>query len=389
MKKINLFIVAILCQCPSSLWGQVEGFEESFSGQGDYQSVGKVYEGLDNPAWVMDGNGEITEAGYAFNLRGTESPNTLAEYISRQVFGKGSFLQEIVFKDLVLGESRFGASTTVDLSHWLMAGEAKPRMVVSLDDPQQSGVWRLLLASVEGADVARQSAMVPKAGEYSRLALQYNNDTSLISGYYDFDVTDGLPPIKLELPMATDLLAESETRLTLSTAGLHTSGILHSWSLTPFSSLLGDFSGNGALDVADIDELSAQVRAATNDARFDLNSDSTVDGSDLAVWVRDLKKTYFGDANLDGLFNSQDLVQVYQAGKFESGQPAGWAEGDWDPNGVFNSSDLIAAFHDGGYEAGTRPATVPEPVSQGIVPIVALSVLLELRRRSRLSPRLE
>lgn len=59
-----------------------------------------------------------------------------------------------------------------------------------------------------------------------------------------------------------------------------------------------------------------------------------------------------GDANLDGHFNSSDLVAVFQAGKYETMQPATWAEGDWNGDGVFDSGDLVAAFQDGCYEDG-------------------------------------
>jgi hypothetical protein len=57
-----------------------------------------------------------------------------------------------------------------------------------------------------------------------------------------------------------------------------------------------------------------------------------------------------GDANLDGHFNSTDQVLVFQAGKYETGQPATWAEGDWNEDGVFNSSDFVYANQNNTYE---------------------------------------
>jgi hypothetical protein len=59
-----------------------------------------------------------------------------------------------------------------------------------------------------------------------------------------------------------------------------------------------------------------------------------------------------GDANLDGQFNSQDLVTVFQAGEYEdetSGNST-WSEGDWTCDGDFNTGDLVAAFQAGNYE---------------------------------------
>ena len=72
----------------------------------------------------------------------------------------------------------------------------------------------------------------------------------------------------------------------------------------------GDFDGNGQLDAADIDALSAAISVGTNDLQYDLNGDALVSQDDLIVWVHDLKNTYIGDADLNGEFNSGDLVVV-------------------------------------------------------------------------------
>lgn len=125
----------------------------------------------------------------------------------------------------------------------------------------------------------------------------------------------------------------------------------------------GDFNQNGQLDADDFDVLAAEVRNQSVNLAFDLNHDSAVDASDRETWVVQLRRTYFGDANLDGVFDSTDLVEVFASGEYESGEPAGWAQGDWDGNGLFDSSDLVLAFADGGYEQGPRAsvAAVPEP----------------------------
>ncbi len=133
----------------------------------------------------------------------------------------------------------------------------------------------------------------------------------------------------------------------------------------------GDFDGDGDLDVADVDGLIAEIVRGTNDGSYDVNNDAAVNADDLNVWVKDLKNTWFGDANLDGEFNSGDLVTVFAAGKYETDQSAGWGEGDWNADAMFSSGDLVVAFADGGYEQGPLPAAaaVPEPHA-GILAVI-------------------
>jgi hypothetical protein len=118
---------------------------------------------------------------------------------------------------------------------------------------------------------------------------------------------------------------------------------------SPGSVDLADFNNDGRMDVLDIDALSAGLRA--NDPRFDLTGDGTVDHADLAFLIHDLLGTQFGDANLNGEFDSSDLVQVLQAGEYEdevSGNST-WADGDWNGDGDFNSADIVLAFSSGTY----------------------------------------
>ena len=65
-----------------------------------------------------------------------------------------------------------------------------------------------------------------------------------------------------------------------------------------------------------------------------------------------------GDSNNDGLFDSADLLVVFAAGKYGSGQPATRAEGDWNGDGVFDSRDLIAAFQAGTYDQPQPAAAI-------------------------------
>ena len=56
-----------------------------------------------------------------------------------------------------------------------------------------------------------------------------------------------------------------------------------------------------------------------------------------------------GDANLDGRFDSSDVVQAFQGGKYETDQPATWQQGDWDGDQRFTTADIVLAFTYGKY----------------------------------------
>jgi hypothetical protein len=109
-----------------------------------------------------------------------------------------------------------------------------------------------------------------------------------------------------------------------------------------------------------------------------------VERDDLKQYVerKTILNTYIGDANLDGQFNSGDLVTVFAAGEYEDAAASNstWAEGDWNADNDFNTGDLVYAFQGGGYEMGPRAAVnaVPEPSS---AVLLALGMLTLARRR--------
>lgn len=145
--------------------------------------------------------------------------------------------------------------------------------------------------------------------------------------------------------------------------------------VAPF--VLGDFNLDGVLDATDIDLLSAAVREQSADALFDVDGDGEVSKNDRAFWVNDLKRTYFGDANLDGQFDSSDFVQALQFGEYDDELVGNstWASGDFNGDSEFDSGDLVVAFQVGAYEQGPRPPlalSVPEPTSYLLVELLLL-----------------
>jgi hypothetical protein len=181
-------------------------------------------------------------------------------------------------------------------------------------------------------------------------------------------------------------IGEVEAGLVLSDLEIHSSGVGGRAYQLNFQMSSGepdgDFNNDGLVDAQDIDALTVEVVAGTNNASFDLNADKLVDQTDRSAWVEQIKKTYFGDSNLDLEFSSSDLVFVFQRGKYENTteDDSGWEDGDWDGDRDFTSSDFVIAFQGGGYEKGPRAANqaVPEPSS---LLLVALGAAWSIRRR--------
>ena len=130
----------------------------------------------------------------------------------------------------------------------------------------------------------------------------------------------------------------------------------------------------------DADLLALAIRHNSTDAAFDLDKDGNVSQTDRIHWVHEIQQTYFGDANLDGEFNTGDFVQVLGSGKYESLEYAGWGQGDWNGDGVFDTGDLVKALEDGGYEMGPRePVAVPEPKTLTLLLTAACLLFMRMR----------
>ncbi len=102
-----------------------------------------------------------------------------------------------------------------------------------------------------------------------------------------------------------------------------------------------------------------------------------------AYWTADwnVEPPIKGDANLDGVFDSTDLVEVFNAGKYENRTLASWHDGDWNDDRRFDSADLADAFRDGAYQgsANSPPLAVPEPSSLALL-LFAVSLWCAAKR---------
>ena len=119
--------------------------------------------------------------------------------------------------------------------------------------------------------------------------------------------------------------------------------------------VLGDFDGSGQVDVLDLNLLLAALRASQFDPLFDVTQDGQLDSDDRDIMVESIMGIEYGDSNLDGVFDSQDLVLVFQYEEYEDGvsQNSIWQSGDWNGDGDFTSQDFVVAFQRSSYIANS------------------------------------
>jgi hypothetical protein len=226
-----------------------------------------------------------------------------------------------------------------------------------------------------GLDIAASSDLA--------LEIAYYKDLSLVEWRYDSDSRDGIPSIE----WATDnFVLDGGNRPHIAVSYFvgergHVEGAFSHFRLA--SIVAGDFNHDQAFDKWDANLLMESIRSGEVDLRRDLNNDSAVDLSDLDFWVHDLKNTYYGDANLDGEFNTGDLVRVFQFAEYEDSlaDNSTWETGDWNADGDFTTSDLVRAFQDAGFEKGPRKntMTVPEPAGRVLLLVAATGILIGRR----------
>ncbi len=113
----------------------------------------------------------------------------------------------------------------------------------------------------------------------------------------------------------------------------------------------GDVNGDGLVDAADIDDVFAHFTDAGT-APHDLNADGRVDDDDVAVLVRDILGTQYGDATLDGTVDLDDLTVL---GTFYGSSGQGWAQGDFNGDGRVDLDDLtlLGTFY--GFVSASAP----------------------------------
>ena len=149
--------------------------------------------------------------------------------------------------------------------------------------------------------------------------------------------------------------------------------------------LPGDYNADGFIDVSDINLQTIEMNSLLPDLDvYDENNDGFVTIQDRHIWVETHKNTWMGDANLDGAFDTTDLIVVFVSGKYEMPVSAKWTDGDWNGDFRFTAQDIITAFADGGYQMGSRSsvAAVPEPSSMVLL-LIGTLLLGRVRYKTR------
>jgi hypothetical protein len=384
MRRFRLLLYFLAM--PSLSQGAVETFVETFNGDGPFQSITNDLVGFDNPGWEVYSDDAFEHGGFHIRNDG-EFEEGESDVLERTLSGVGSFKIRVELNDLDLGNfsdldpplSVAGFYLNLRLHEDVEFGRNTMGMSIS-ESLAEDPVWWF----VGTASGSHPGVPVPR-GPRVAMELVFDATASEVTFSYDNDTDDAVDPLQFG-PFGYRGVIQ-ETQLLTMIAGSNDAGkfdgVLDYLSITPFSDISGDFSGNGLLDAADIDQLSGQVRTATNDSSFDLNADALVDDLDRQVWVHGLKQTFFGDADLDGSFDGTDLVQVLSSGEYEDGVELNstWLTGDWDGDGDFTSGDLVVALADGGYEAGA--AAVPEPAAVVLTITAAAVVGVWHHRRSK------
>jgi hypothetical protein len=154
-----------------------------------------------------------------------------------------------------------------------------------------------------------------------------------------------------------------------------------------------DFSGDGNVDVLDVDSLVGEIVSGTNGGIFDLTGEGTVDESDLAEWLsaaathNGFSEAYLhGDSNLDGSVDATDLNNLALNWRKDE-DVALWSAGDFKPNGVVDSGDLnelALNWRQAIRTASTANSPVPEP-SASFLMVVGLTLACR-RYRSSATP---
>ncbi|MCA9216835.1 MAG: PEP-CTERM sorting domain-containing protein [Planctomycetales bacterium] len=371
MNHLKLIFIAIgnallvVCITYSSALAETDRFVEVFDGRGPFPANHpEAPIGFNNPGWILRDDTDVSfeEGGLEFN----KVPRVVRDNIEslrRGVVGRGSFRHFLEIRDLSIHTSEEGARGVSQVSVYHFVNSQTSEAVFLRAAVGSFGNFFLDL-NVNGESFTVVDDPALNLGTDVSFAIEFNEMSRQVIFEYDDDVLDESSE-PLSWVFAYDGTVGTHQSTTLEFL-LDAEGVVPYWSLTNLDRdpNLADFDSDGVLTVADIEQLVTGITNADFDSRFDLDFNNRLNDSDLEEFVREYAGTYYGDANLDGRFDSQDFVQAFQFAEYEDRVPGNstWRSGDWNLDSEFDTRDLVLAFQDGGYEKGPRVgAAVPEP----------------------------
>lgn len=269
--------------------------------------------------------------------------------------------------------------------------------------PANDTVTRFLLqVQTQGSELVRTSAGDPTATP--PVPPTFDFDSFIVNGTplsqlveFDYRELSRLPNTGQLVQHAFEFAVRRPATgdFAISYSPLGTSSSQQYVSIDTFTTVLGDFDFDGDRDSADIDLLLRSQVGATPPSLslFDLNEDRSVGAtpnaasSDADAWVRTLEGTNYGDADLNGQVNFDDLLVLAKG----YGQPGVWASGDFNGSDAVDFDDLLllasaygfnASVSVGAFEAdwALAQSIVPEP--SACLALAAAAGLVGRRRRA-------
>ena len=209
----------------------------------------------------------------------------------------------------------------------------------------------------------------------------------------------GLRIASTDALVASQVAPAAGTRVTVSPGLRTTVG-----GLAPLAGGMIDI-GNGSITVAaDLtkDDMLEAIRVGRGDGSWNgaagiTSSQAAASGGSRTVgWLEHgdgsvtVAYAAAGDTNLDWSIDIIDIMNIVAGGKFNSGLPATWRDGDFNDDGLVDGLDFVALMSTGLYARGSYnspPATVtaaavPEPTTAWVAGLVALVAGLRLIGRS-------
>jgi|GEM_PF-1741684 len=140
--------------------------------------------------------------------------------------------------------------------------------------------------------------------------------------------------------------------------------------------VFGDVSGDGVLDVTDVDQVCSAIVSIDAIESFDLDGDGSVGQGDVAAMLAAASRLP-GDMNFDGAVGFEDFLLLSES----FGESAAWSSGDLDCDGMAEFSDFLILSDNFGQMAAASHA-VPEP-SAVLQLLVLVALCATTRQRFR------